>query len=545
LIANKRWLAAPALGVAAALAFLFWWAMGRPVAVVDAPHPKLRCVSYAPFQGGQTPADPALWVPPEQMDADLKLLARRFECVRTYSIAHGQDAIPRLAKDHGLSVVLGVWISRDPVRNAAEVKRAVELAKEFPDTVRAIIVGNEVLLRREIPAERLAAIIREVKAATALPVTYADVWEFWLQNAGLAQHVDFVTVHILPYWEDIPIDIDRAVPHVRDILAKVGAAFPGKKLFVGETGWPSAGRTRDGAVPSLVNQARFVREFVAFAEGRGLDYNLIEAFDQPWKRVQEGTVGGYWGLYDGARAAKFPFAGPVSELPGWGAYLGASIVLALMPILFAALRGRGLHVAGWLAYGAASGVAGIALVYQWRFVALSSITPRDWVLGGAGLILCAAIATRLLTAAAMGSGYRTGVRPRIAALRDLVEWVARPFARPPDGALILAFLQTAAVIAACAVSLALAVDPRYRDFPTAAFVVPALGFLALRGDGGHGPEETWMGRLLALACIVVAVREGPENTQAILWCVTGLALAWPWTGLARLMDWGQRQPVRD
>jgi exo-beta-1,3-glucanase (GH17 family) len=47
-------------------------------------------------------------------------------------------------------------------------------------------------------------------------------------------------------------------------------------------------------VPSRVNEAKFMRGFVAMAEANGWHYNLIEAFDQPWKRASEGAVGGYW-----------------------------------------------------------------------------------------------------------------------------------------------------------------------------------------------------------------------------------------------------------
>ena len=38
-----------------------------------------------------------------------------------------------------------------------------------------------------------------------MPVTYADVWEFWLRYRDVYEAVDFVTIHILPYWEDFPI----------------------------------------------------------------------------------------------------------------------------------------------------------------------------------------------------------------------------------------------------------------------------------------------------------------------------------------------------
>ena len=74
-----------------------------------------------------------------------------------------------------------------------------------------------------------------------MPVTYADVWEYWLRNREIYDAVDFVTIHILPYWEDFPIRAKYAAAHVDSIRKRMAVAFPGKEILIGETGWPSAG----------------------------------------------------------------------------------------------------------------------------------------------------------------------------------------------------------------------------------------------------------------------------------------------------------------
>ena len=151
-------------------------------------------------------------------------------------------------------------------------------------------------------AQDLAAYIRSVKAQVApIPVTYADVWEYWLKHREIYEAVDFITIHILPYWEDFPIRARHAAAHVDSIRKRVAVAFPAKEIFVGETGWPSAGRMREGALPSSANQARVVHDILHVAKQQGYHVNLIEEFDQPWKRRLEGTVGGHWGLLDGDR----------------------------------------------------------------------------------------------------------------------------------------------------------------------------------------------------------------------------------------------------
>ena len=74
---------------------------------------------------------------------------------------------------------------------------------------------------------------------------------------------------------------------------------------------------RDGALPSRTNQARVVSEILDLAKRENFRVNLIEAYDQPWKRQLEGTVGGYWGLIDDAhRAVKYPPGEPDQQFSG-------------------------------------------------------------------------------------------------------------------------------------------------------------------------------------------------------------------------------------
>ena len=220
----------------------------------------------------------------QQIDEDLTLLSRYTDCVRTYSVDNGLDQIAAIAQRHGMKVLQGIWLSHKPDENRRQIATAIALAKKYPDVIRAIVVGNEVLLRGDMSVTDLAAIIREVKAQVSQPVTYADVWEFWLRYSDLQSAVDFVTIHILPYWEDFPLPASLAAAHVDAIRKKVAAAIPNKEIVIGEVGWPSEGRMREGARPSPSNQARVIEETVALAQRENFRVNVIEAFDQPWKR---------------------------------------------------------------------------------------------------------------------------------------------------------------------------------------------------------------------------------------------------------------------
>jgi hypothetical protein len=157
-----------AFALAAALALGSWWVLGRPVAPPEAPPGRLDCVSYSP------PTDRPLarvGVSRAEIERDLGLLAERFRCVRVYSVSDGLGEVPAVARRLGLKVLLGFWIGRDPVHNQKEITAGLAIANRYRDVVEAVIVGNEVLLRRELTAAQLAGLIRQVNEATDLPVT--------------------------------------------------------------------------------------------------------------------------------------------------------------------------------------------------------------------------------------------------------------------------------------------------------------------------------------------------------------------------------------
>lgn len=527
----SRWLAVPALLCSLLPVLAFWWQQGRAVPVADAPSSQVPCVSYAPYRDGQSPFDEALVVPPEQIAEDLARLRLLTGCVRTYSVDQGLDAVPRIARDLGMTVMLGAWIGRDRQENERELAKVVDLAERYPESIRAIIVGNEVLLRREQPSAQLIAMIEKVRAAVPMLVTYADVWEFWQEHPEVAAAVDFVTIHTLPYWEDEPRPIDEAVPHVLAIWRQMSALFPGKAVFIGEAGWPSAGRMREGARPGLVEQARFIRELMIGVEPGGIGLNVIEAFDQPWKRALEGTVGGHWGLLGSDRQPKFPLQGPVSGEPDWLLLFGCSAAAALL-LLAPALRSAGqLSARRLFALTCAGAVAGTLLVLGVRDGLVSSRTTGDW------LVLALRAASAAVAAGQVLEALAARQRRRFAlSIFQLLQAVRRR--QFPDASwrdTILGVARATALFGAAASALCLLFDPRYRDFATPLMALPGLAFLVLALAGRRRDvamhlradiaEERLLAGVLALAALAVAVLEGFANHQALAWAGGALLLA--------------------
>src|ERR1700735_1507357 len=351
-----------------AIAAVWWW-LATPITLARAPidpDAKLQCVSYAPFRDVQTPLLLTTHIAPEQIAQDLAQLAKITDCVRTYSIENGLDQVPELAAKAGRKVIEGIWLGSNRQKNSAQISTVVGLTKAYPEVITAVVVGNEVLLRGEMTASDLAATIRSVKSQVAVPVTYADVWEFWLRNREIYDAVDFVTIHILPYWEDFPIRAKYAAAHVDALRKRLAVAFPGKEILIGETGWPSEGRMRAGALPSRANQARVVSEILQMAKQENFRVNLIEAYDQPWKRQLEGTVGGYWGLIDSVqRALKYPPGEAISNFPLWKWQMGGGMALAVLVFGtgWLTLRRRPWkpRLSAWIAVAISATTAGILL----------------------------------------------------------------------------------------------------------------------------------------------------------------------------------------
>jgi exo-beta-1,3-glucanase (GH17 family) len=502
------------LGVIAAV----WWWLAIPATLVRPPidpAAKLECASYSPFRGDQTPFDPNLIISPEQIAEDLGELAKISKCVRTYSIDNGLDKVPELASRAGLKVLLGVWIGRDRAKNTLLANTAISLVRDHPGAITGIVVGSEVLLRGEKTVSDLREIIRAVKARVDVPVTYADVWEFWLRYREVSADVDFVTVHFQPYWEDVPPRAENAAAHVDNIRQQVAMAFPGKEILIGETGWPSHGRMRDGALPSRINQARFISEMLDRARRENFRVNLFEAYDEPWKRRWEGTVGGYWGVFDGGdRKLKYPAGTAISNHPLWKLQMGCGLLLCICVFGTALLTSkRGLRPprsASWVAVAISATVGGILLG-----ISAEKMLQESEGLGARlvqGLLLAAGAITPILSANTL---MKERALPVFLELLGPHEGRSRDFMTR-----IIGFTLIVITLIAAESALSLVFDARWRDFPFAALtmaVVPlwTVAFLNPPRSGTRPLAETVFAGLFCAAALYIMFNEGPDNWQSL------------------------------
>jgi exo-beta-1,3-glucanase (GH17 family)/cellulose synthase/poly-beta-1,6-N-acetylglucosamine synthase-like glycosyltransferase len=343
----------------------------------------LNSVSYSPFHYSVHPDDPGSRPTEGQIRADLKTIAPHTNAIRLYSSTGGVELVPPIAAEFDLKVTVGIWLDKlssgdekkllengrlncaEPeTRNIREICSGIELVRKNRN-VNGVIVGNETIYHDQLKVDDLIKIIQRVKREIngAVPVTTGEIWAAYTKHIELGFAVDFIAAHVLPYWEEnIPTDsaVDRTV-QVHEVLQ---AKFPGKRILIAEFGWPSGGYNRQSSVPGKLEQASVIRSFISRAQALGIDYNIIEAFDQPWK-TSEGSVGAYWGLFDGSRHLKFAWTGPIVDSERWKVSTVAIAVGVLVSLPILAMAGATMTQALLLALAAHGIGAWSATVFEY------------------------------------------------------------------------------------------------------------------------------------------------------------------------------------
>jgi hypothetical protein len=392
-----------------------------------------------------------------------------------------------------------------------------------------VIVGNEVLLRRDLSVDDLIKDIDAVKAQVKQPVAYADVTDFWQQFPQVAAHVDVVMIHFLPYWEDKPLAVDAAIANIKTTTDHFKTLFPGKIISIGETGWPSRGRWRAGAAPSRVNEAVFVREFVTLADQEGVDYNIIEAFDQDWKYEDEGVAGANWGIWNAHRVQKFPLNGGVVEHPDWPWYALLGAVCGCLLYASTGLRNPRLAVPAFaLGNGYAIACAGTLPMLYDNWLVLDAVVNLPlqavfafFVIRRADAILAGQMMPLAITGAETLRALRHG---KLMFNYDSLWFL---------------FQAGAAVF-----QVMLVFDPRYRDAPMPVFIIPVIAavfrFWTKDRPKALGWEELLAANVLAVGALASGLIEGGQNLDFVTWSFAALVLAAP----VVLAQEGKRQARR-
>jgi len=466
-----------------------WWFADRPVPVAAEWNQPLSSISFAAYRRGESPIS-MVYPTAAEVEQDVLSLIGKTRNIRTYTTHEGLEVLPPLAQKYGLKMTMGCWLGRDMANNEREVSALIEAANAYPDTVTRVIVGNEVMLRGDLTPAELVGYIHRVKAAIKQPVSTADVFAFVLKNPEVVHELDYITVHILPFWDDYPIGMDGIEEDAVNKIEKIRSVYPAKPIMIGEVGWPSLGRDRGPASVNLVNEADFLRRIANLAGRYDFDYNIIEAFDQPWKSQLENTVGANWGVMEADRVngrgvPKFAMTGPVTEVADWPVRAGWSIGFGIVATL---LLARSLP-----SFSAMLIFAAAAQILSWLLITTGfhtqAITYRAWQ--QYWLVLRVGLPALLFLALLMR------IRDRLCGLTPRHIWCSR--------------LMEISAAYAIGWSVLLLADGYYRDIPEFDFCLAVGGVLVLaavdRSFTGLLPRRRLLGWGLVAGALFSALSE--------------------------------------
>lgn len=353
--------------------FAIWAFTNHTIQLLDAP-PLVRGFAYSGYQKDQSPLE-RKFPSTAELAKDLKLLDPLTNRIRLYGSLENSE-VTAISSKLNFKVIAGAWISPEHANNVREIAALEEKIKFYPNITRAI-VGNEVLLRKDLTLEQLTPYLDEVRKATEIPISTAEPWHVWLKNPELVKHVDFIAVHLLPYHEGVPVEeaVDYAMQRYNELMN----AYPRKKIIITEIGWPSRGPDIGAARATEVNQARFIREFLAKTAYQNYDYYLMEAFDQPWKKEIEGWAGAYWGMFNADRNPKYSLNGAVPKDNRWVVKAKWATAIAFLPIMFIAWRFRHWGMGGKVSMAVLLQACVTTLVVAWNLPGDYYYTLRDFI----------------------------------------------------------------------------------------------------------------------------------------------------------------------
>ncbi len=284
-------------------------------------------VSFSPYRDGQSP-ETQVYPSAAEIQSDLRLVLPYWRLLRGYdSTVVAERTLEIIRRDRlPFRLLLGVWIApeRDEATRAAnrrEVENGIRLANAYPESVAAVIVGNETCVFwsfHPVGPEKLTPFVREVRAAVRQPVTVADDHLFWNkpESRALATEVDFITLHYYALWRGR--QLEEGVVALEQAYEEVAALHPGVPVLIGETGWatshePSLNHPGGEGVlmkteVSPAAQKRYIAELQAWSLRRRIPVVLFEAFDENWKGGGPASpptaAEKHWGVFDAQRRPK-------------------------------------------------------------------------------------------------------------------------------------------------------------------------------------------------------------------------------------------------
>lgn len=316
--------------------------------------PTYQAISYGGYRDITRDIQPTI----PQIKEDMKILsAMGIKLLRTYNVYYEETAnllkaIRELREEDPtfeMYIMMGVWIdalhawtdhperirNEDGARNEGEVQRAAALAKEYPDIVKIIAVGNEAMVHWATEYYVEPSIIlkwvnyfQNLKKEGELPetmwITSSDNFASW-GGGGSEYHtpelielydaVDFISMHTYPmhdthynpdFWgvrddEEELTDMEKihaamirsrdyAISQYESVIAYMESLGVDKPVHIGETGWATQsneyyGDTGSRAVDEY--KSGMYHELIRdWSNENGVTVFYFIGFDEKWKDAE-------------------------------------------------------------------------------------------------------------------------------------------------------------------------------------------------------------------------------------------------------------------
>ncbi|PQJ14742.1 glycosyl hydrolase family 17 [Aureicoccus marinus] len=313
-------------------------------------NPDYLAISYGGYRQNTRDIQPTV----DELKEDMLILkAMGVGMLRTYNTHFEQagnilQAIRELKNEDPqfeMYVMLGIWINcenaftgvpnhdnQDIISNTAEVDRAVELAKTYPDIVKVLAVGNEAMVKWAAsyfvqPGVILGWVkyLQDLKVQGVLDrnlwITSSDNFASW-GGGGQEYHVDalnqlweavdYVSMHTYPmhdthynpsFWGMLPdeqvqekkvkieVAMERALSYAQaqyDSVVAYGKHIGvNKPIHIGETGWATSSNGFYGETGSKATdeykEGLYHRMMREWTNKNNISCFFFEAFDENWK----------------------------------------------------------------------------------------------------------------------------------------------------------------------------------------------------------------------------------------------------------------------
>lgn len=253
---------------------------------------EIHGMCFSSYIDGQ---EPGSLISEEQIRGRINIIKHYTKWVRTFSCTDGNELIPAIAKEMGLKVMVGAWLSDNKELNEEEIKNLVKVAKA--GNADLVAVGNEVLYREELTEPELLDYIYRVKEQLpGIEVGYVDAYYEFSNRPAITEACDVIFANCYPFWEGC--HIDYSLLYMKNMYHNAVSAGKGKKVIISETGWPNRGSNFEASEPSFENAMRYFINTQKWSLEENIDVMYFSSFDELWKISDEGDVGAYWGLWD-------------------------------------------------------------------------------------------------------------------------------------------------------------------------------------------------------------------------------------------------------